>query len=79
MGVGRTPHKSQQTKLTLEKKTFSPLLPGFELETFRSRVRRSNQQAIPGSLGELVGKILYVTTILLHTILDVLGPGKPSH
>ena len=46
-GVERTPNKSQHTKLTLEKKIVPPLLPGFELATFRSRVRRSNQQAIP--------------------------------
>ena len=39
MGVERTPNKSQHTKLTLEKKMFPPLLPGFELTTFRSRVR----------------------------------------
>ena len=45
MGVGRTPNKSQHTKLTLEKKFLPPLLPGFELATFRSRVRRSYQQA----------------------------------
>ena len=46
-GVERTPNKSQHTKLTLEKKILPPLLPGLELATFRSRVRRSNQQAIP--------------------------------
>ena len=45
-GVERTPNKSQHTKLTLEKKIRPPLLPGFELATFRSRVRHSNQQAI---------------------------------
>ena len=39
--------KSQHTKLTLEKKFFPPLLPGFELATFRLRVRRFYQQAIP--------------------------------
>ena len=33
--------------LTLEKKIIPPLLPGFELATLRSRVRRSNKQAIP--------------------------------
>ena len=33
--------------MTLEKKIPPPLLPGFELATFRSRVRHSNQQAIP--------------------------------
>ena len=46
-GVERTPNKSQHTKLTLEKKIFPPLLLGLELATFRSRVRRSNQHAIP--------------------------------
>ena len=47
MGVERTSNESQHTKLTLEKKIYPPLLPGFELETFRSRGRRSYQQAIP--------------------------------
>ena len=37
----------QHTKFTQEKKILPPLLPGFELITFRSRVRCSNQQAIP--------------------------------
>ena len=46
-GVERKPNKSQHTKLTLEKKFPPPLLPTFELATFRSRVRRSNQPAIP--------------------------------
>ena len=45
--VERTPNKSQHTKLTLEKKILPPLLPVFELATFRSRVRRSNRQATP--------------------------------
>ena len=45
--VERTPNNRQHTKLTLEKKI---LLPGFELATFRSRVRCSNQQAIPGPM-----------------------------
>ena len=45
----RTPTNSQHTKLTLEKKILPPLLPGFELATFRSQVRRSNQQAIAAS------------------------------
>ena len=43
----QTPNKSQHTKLTQEKTILPPLLPGFELATFRPRVRRSNQQAIP--------------------------------
>ena len=49
MGVERTPNKSQNTKLTQEKNILPPLLPGFELATFRLRVRRSDQQAIPAS------------------------------
>ena len=47
VGVERTPNKSQPANLTLQKKIFPPLLLGFELATFRSRVRRSYQQAIP--------------------------------
>ena len=47
LGMERTPKKSQHTKLTLEKKIFPPLLPGFELATFRSGVWRSYQQAVP--------------------------------
>ena len=46
-GVQRTPNNSQHTQLTLNKKIVQPLLPGFELATFRSRVRRSIQQATP--------------------------------
>ena len=42
-----TPNKSQHAKLTPEKKILPTLLPGFELATFWSRVRRSNQQAVP--------------------------------
>ena len=38
--------ESQDTKLTLEKKILPPLLSGFELATFRSLVRRSNQPFI---------------------------------
>ena len=45
-GVERTRNKSQHTKLTREKTILPPLLPGFELATFRSRVRRFNQQYI---------------------------------
>ena len=46
MGVEQTPNKSQHTKLTLEKKFLPPLLPGFKLTTFQSRVQRSYQEAI---------------------------------
>ena len=46
MGVEQTLNKSQHTKLTLEKKIFLPLLPGFKPTTFQSQVWCSNQQAI---------------------------------
>ena len=49
-GLERTPNKIQHTKLTLEKKILPPLLPDFELATFRSRGRRSYQHAIPTPL-----------------------------
>ena len=42
----QTPNKSKHIKLTLKKNILPPLLPGFELAIFRSRVRRSYQQAI---------------------------------
>ena len=45
----RNASKSQHTKLTLEKNIHPPLLPGFRLATFRSRVRRFYQQAIPAT------------------------------
>ena len=55
--VARTQNKSQYTKLTLEKKILPPpVLPGFEPATFRSRVRRSNQQAIPASIHKYISK-----------------------
>ena len=46
-GVEWTPNKSKHTKLTLKKKILPPLLPEFEISTFRSQVQRSNQQASP--------------------------------
>ena len=42
--VERTPNKSRHTKLTLEKKILPPLLPGFELATFRSQVQHSTNK-----------------------------------
>ena len=52
-GMERTPNRNPHTKLTLEKKILLPLLPGFELATFRSRVRRSYQQAVPAPVSIL--------------------------
>ena len=40
----RAPNKSQHRKLSLEKKILPPLLWGFELVTFRSRVQRSTMR-----------------------------------
>ena len=57
-GVERTPNTSKHTKLTPEKKILPPLLPGFELATFRSRVRRSNQQAIPVAYKQVLSPVL---------------------
>ena len=48
-GMDQTLNKSLHTKLTLEKKILPPLLPGFELATFWSRVWRSHRQAIPAT------------------------------
>ena len=45
--VERTLNKNQHTKLTLEKNILPLLLPGFELTTFRPRVWRPYQKAIP--------------------------------
>ena len=54
--VERTLNKSQHRKSTLEKKILPPLLPGFELATFRLRVRRSYQQAIPTAQVEVADR-----------------------
>ena len=45
--VEQTSNKSQHTKVILEKNILLPLLPGFELATFRSQVWRFCQTAIP--------------------------------
>ena len=45
-GWNRYQNKSQRRKLTWEKKTFLPLLQGFEPMTFQSRVWRSNHWAM---------------------------------
>ena len=42
--VERTSNNNQHRKFTLEKKILPPLLPGFEFETFRSRVWRSTSK-----------------------------------
>ena len=43
-GVEQTPNKNQHTKLTLKKKIFPLLLPGFELMVFPSRVWHSTNK-----------------------------------
>ena len=57
MGVEQTLNNNHHTKLTLENKILPPLLPGFELATFRLQVRHSNQQAIPAP--EMCKNIIY--------------------
>ena len=62
-----TPNKSQYRKLTLEKKILLPLLPGFELATFRSQVWRLYQQAILASqCAGVVSIALVKLTVLCH-------------
>ena len=75
-GVERTPNKSQHTKLTLKKKTLPPLLPGFELVTFRSRVRRSNQQAILASHVRLYPNHIYKLSPNTNTIWEILPQAR---
>ena len=72
-GVEQTPNESQHTKLTLEKKILLPLLPGFELALFWSRVRRSNQQAIPAPKvpsrhWQHIGLLLFGHMKIQHTV-----------
>ena len=43
----RTQNKSQDRRVNSGEEILPPLLPGFELATFRSRVQRFYQQAIP--------------------------------
>ena len=67
----RTPNKSQHTQLTVEKKILPPLLPGFELAAFLSRVRRSNQQATPIVVrGTLRHDIFYAHTYMYSFFLQ---------
>ena len=62
-GMERTPNNSQHTNLTLEKKILPPLLPGFELATFRSRVQRQ------GFFANAQRK-MYMSALHLKTILQ---------
>ena len=62
----RTPNKRQHTKLTLEKKILPPPLPGFELATFWSRVRRSHEQVIPPPPQWLIRSVKTSITELRH-------------
>ena len=47
--VTRIPKSELTQKMTPEKKTLPPLLPGLEPETFQSRVRRSTTEPLPFS------------------------------
>ena len=61
-GLERTPNKSQYAKLTLEKKIFPPLQPGFELATFQSRV-----QHFTNKLSRLLEKYSVCIKVRKHT------------
>ena len=65
-GVERTPNKSRHTKLTSEKKILPPLLPGFELATFRLRGRLSNQLSYPGRSRRVWYEMTLRLTRLIH-------------
>ena len=69
-----TPNKSQHRKLTVEKIILSPLLPGFELGTFRSRVRRSTNKLSwdPGSDSSLCKVCLWPVLIFLFNELPLI-------
>ena len=54
-GVEQTPNKSQHTKLTLEKKIFPLLLPGFKLKLFDHKS------------GTLTSKLSQLPTVLSYT------------
>ena len=65
-GVEQKMNKSQHTKLTLEKKILPPLLQGFKLATFWSRVRHSLKQAIPAPRGLTVSTEITKITVQIH-------------
>ena len=59
-GVEQAPEKSQHSRLTLEKKSLLPTLPGFELAIFPSQVWHSNQQAIPARRNYIYNIYIYI-------------------
>ena len=70
-------NKSQHTKLTLEKKILTPLLPEFELATFRSRVRRCDQQAIPAprlsDIALVMMAVVLVAVVIREAVIVVVA------
>ena len=79
LGVEGPPRECQQTKLTLENKILPLLLPGFELATFGSRVRRAYQQATPaGSYPYGRADHLVIIHVSEHTLLFmIIWPARP--
>ena len=73
-----TLNKKQHTNFTLEKKILPPLLPEFELGTFRSRVRRSNQQAIPVPLLQSQLCVLTLIRCLFHACITAVARKRPQ-
>ena len=66
-------NKSQHRKSTLEKKILPPFQQGFEPATFQSRVRCSNNWAIPAPLA-----ILSSTSTVIHSVKQRLLRNRPG-
>ena len=69
-GVERTPNKSQHTKFTLEKKILPPLLPGFELVTFRSRFLYQRPALLPIKILAHTNKISRLPNIIIILVTE---------
>ena len=72
-------NERQHRELIQEKKILPPLLPGFELATFRARIRRATSELYP-RLQNLIGQakpalvhLLYTRHTLLKFLFVVLG------
>ena len=80
-GVEQTLNKSQHTKLTVEKKILPPLLPGFELATFRSPVQCSTNKLFRFALCVIL--LRYITlpsnvTTVKYWLIKKMTPSFPQ-
>ena len=62
-------YKSKHTKLTLEKKTLPPLLPGFKLATFQSKVQSFYQQVILALYIAIIKLVMLIVVVMLQKSL----------